>query len=126
MKKPNLSPLILLTIVFGAFLVGFFAGRTTTRDPVPILISAEGMSETPPVEKPTKFREPKTVFPIDINRADRETIMELPGIDEVLSKRIIDYRTRYGPFRTVEELLNVEGIGKKKVDKIWDLITIGG
>ena len=126
MKKPNLSPLILLTIVFGVFLAGFFAGRTTAREPAPFLISAKGIPETQPVEKPTKFREPKTVFPIDINRADRETIMELPGIDEVLSKRIIAYRTRYGPFHSAEELLNVDGIGKKKVDKIWDLITIGG
>lgn len=52
--------------------------------------------------------------------------MALPGIGEVLARRILAYRDQNGSFSTVEELLNVDGIGKKRLEEIWDLITIGG
>ena len=52
--------------------------------------------------------------------------MALPGIGEVLAERILSYRTEYGNFATVEGLLNVEGIGEKRIEEILDLITIGG
>ena len=47
-------------------------------------------------------------------------------IGEVLARRIIDYRESAGDFRTVEELINVEGIGEKWMEQILDLVTIGG
>ena len=52
--------------------------------------------------------------------------MTLPGIGEVLALRIIAYREDNGGFRAPEELLNVEGIGKKRLEEIMDLITLGG
>ena len=47
--------------------------------------------------------------------------MALPGIGEVLAERILSYRTEYGNFATVEGLLNVEGIGEKRIEEILDL-----
>ena len=52
--------------------------------------------------------------------------MALPGIGEVLAERILNFREEHGNFSSVDELLNVEGIGKKRLEEILDLITVGG
>jgi competence protein ComEA len=56
--------------------------------------------------------------PIDINRAKASDLVRIPGVGEVTARRIIDCRERNGPFRTVADLEKVEGIGKKKAEKI--------
>lgn len=61
---------------------------------------------------------------IDINRADHWLLEALPGIGEVLAQRIVDYRSVHGPFRTIEDLLKVSGIGSATLEDIRDLITV--
>jgi competence protein ComEA len=51
---------------------------------------------------------------VDINRASTEDFEKLPGIGPKLAQQIVAYRTRHGPFRRVEDLLIVKGIGSKK------------
>ena len=63
---------------------------------------------------------------ININTADLEQLQRLPGIGEVLAQRIIAYRDKNGPFKSISELTNVEGIGLERLDKIMDYITLGG
>ncbi|HIQ67031.1 MAG TPA: helix-hairpin-helix domain-containing protein [Candidatus Faecousia intestinavium] len=65
-------------------------------------------------------------FPLDINQADSEALQALPGIGEVLAGRIIAYRDENGPFSSPDQLMNVEGIGEKRLEAILDYITIGG
>ncbi len=48
----------------------------------------------------------------------------LPGIGEGLAKRIVDYRTEHGPFEGPEGLLEVSGIGEKKLEELRDYITV--
>ena len=61
----------------------------------------------------------------DINTADKETLMALPGIGEVLSERILQDRAEHGPFTCVEELGNVSGIGEKKLEALLPEVTVG-
>jgi competence protein ComEA len=62
---------------------------------------------------------------ININTADTWLLAALPGIGDVRAASIVAYRQQHGPFRDVNELLNVEGIGMVTLDKIRDLITVG-
>jgi comEA protein len=61
---------------------------------------------------------------IDINRAGREQLETLPGIGPVLAGEIIRYRDQYGAFSSVDSLLNVPGIGRKKLERIKNIIII--
>jgi competence protein ComEA len=61
---------------------------------------------------------------IDINRAEAWLLEALPGIGEVLAQRIVDYRGINGPFRIVEDLLKVSGVGQGTLDNIKDYIAV--
>jgi competence protein ComEA len=62
--------------------------------------------------------------PINLNTADASQLESLPGIGEVLSQAIIDYRTDNGPFATVDELEAVSGIGPTTLENVRDLVTV--
>jgi competence protein ComEA len=54
--------------------------------------------------------------PVDLNTADAATLArELKGIGEVRARAIVEHRTRNGPFRSVDELALVKGIGSKVI-----------
>jgi comEA protein len=61
---------------------------------------------------------------ININSASIEDLDTLPGIGEVTAQKIIDYRTKNGKFKTVEEIKEVNGIGEAKFNAIKNLISI--
>ena len=62
---------------------------------------------------------------ININTADRAMLTELYGIGEVKAQAIIDYRTYNGPFRKVEDIMQVKGIGTVTFAAIKEQITVG-
>ncbi len=62
---------------------------------------------------------------IDINTASAEELDKLPGIGPAIAKAIIDYRTQNGPFKTIETINDVKGIGDALFEKIKDQITVG-
>lgn len=61
---------------------------------------------------------------LDVNTATAEDLEALPGIGPVLAQRIIQYRQSQGPYRNLEDLLAVHGIGKKKLAQLWPLIMV--
>ena len=62
--------------------------------------------------------------PLDLNAASAEELAELPGIGPELARRIAAYREEHGPFETVEELMEVSGIGQGKLDGLEGRVTV--
>jgi len=60
---------------------------------------------------------------ININLASKAELETLPGIGPILAERIIQYREEKGNFSSLSDLLEVKGIGEKKLEKIKDKIT---
>lgn len=65
-----------------------------------------------------------TASRIDLNKATLEELISLPGIGQELARRIIDYRTSAGGFKTPEELKKVKGIGQHKFEALKDRINV--
>lgn len=62
--------------------------------------------------------------PIDLNAASIAQLDTLPGIGPATAQAIIDYRSQHGRFRSVDELLNVRGIGPAKLDALRSLVRV--
>ena len=74
---------------------------------------------------PRQESEETVRWPIDLNRADAQQLMQLPGIGELKAAAILAYRAEHGAFRTVEELDEVRGISARMVES-WDgLVEVG-
>ncbi|MGW6936666.1 helix-hairpin-helix domain-containing protein [Lentzea sp. NPDC054927] len=59
---------------------------------------------------------------LDLNSATATELDSLPGVGPVTAQRIVDHRTRKGPFASVDQLREVEGIGDSKLAKLADLV----
>ncbi len=62
---------------------------------------------------------------VDLNRASAAELDTLPGIGPSTAQKIIDDREANGPFKTIEDLMRVSGIGQKKFDSLKELLTVG-
>jgi len=63
-------------------------------------------------------------LPIAINKADKDLLCTLPGVGPVLADRILAKRTEIDSFKRTEDLLQVEGIGPKKLARLREHIFI--
>jgi len=70
------------------------------------------------------LREGASSQKIDINRAEAWLLMALPGIGEVRAEAIVEYRRQNGPFRHINELIKVEGIGTTTYERVKHLIAV--
>jgi len=61
---------------------------------------------------------------IDINAADQETLMTIKGIGEKRAAAIIAYRDQHGRFKSVDELIDVQGVSESLVEKSRDSLTV--
>ncbi len=128
MKKAS----ILLLVVFlmaSTFTGGFFLGRQMDRSEV--RISQAPTVTTAPIPASSTGSPPKSEpvgsdALVNINTATVPELATLPTIGEVIAQRIVDYRQANGPFQSIGELTEVEGIGQKRMEAILDYITIGG
>ena len=67
---------------------------------------------------------PRDAHAININTADTTTLESLPHIGHEFASKIVEHRTRYGPFRKPEHLLILDGMSEKRFNEIRDLIIV--
>lgn len=61
---------------------------------------------------------------LNVNLASQEELERLPGIGPVKAKAIVDFREKNGPFKSVEDLVQIPGIGEKTLEKLLPYITV--
>lgn len=75
----------------------------------------------PTLASATKKPPPK---PININSASSEELQQVPGIGPVTADKILQMRKSYGAFKSVDDLLAIRGIGKKRLEKMRKYLTV--
>ena len=61
---------------------------------------------------------------IDVNKATHIELEQIPGIGPTLAKKIISERDKRGGFRTINDLLKIQGIGRKKLSKLKKFLKV--
>lgn len=65
-------------------------------------------------------------FRIDLNEADRVTLLQVPGIGEAMAERILNFRQINGPFRNLQQLLEIHGIGSSTLERLRPWVEVKG
>lgn len=102
---------------------GLNLARTLVDGEYLFIPSKELVTTDPPNPKPSLSNLENTTL-ININTASLAILDQLPGIGTTKAQDIIEYRLSHGPFQSLEEIMNVPGIGKEIFDEIRELITI--
>ena len=75
-------------------------------------------------KSPARSAAPASTAIVNLNTATATDLEGLPGIGAKTAARIVEYRQKNGPFKKVEELMNVRGVGEKNFLKLKPQITI--
>lgn len=81
---------------------------------------------SPPADNPDGAQPDPAGALIDINNAGIGELDQLPGVGPAIAQRILDYREANGPFRTIDQLAEIEGISLEMVEELRPLVTLGG
>jgi competence protein ComEA len=95
-----------------------------SRVAIPTLPPVQPTPEATAQSNPTSLPIPDVNHPVNINTATQAELESLPYIGPALAQRIIAYREANGLFESIEEIVEVYGIGQQTFENIKDLITI--
>ena len=129
MKNTPLSILACVCLILCAFLVGLYLGRNLsgpdiqtevlfTEPAVPTGTTAATAPSSPNLVTTVPTQPGK----ININTADIDALQQIPGIGPSIAEAIITYRDSNGPFHDPAQLLNIPGIGEKKLVTLLDYV----
>jgi competence protein ComEA len=94
-----------------------------------VLVLALASLASPPAraaDAPAAAPSGKAVAKVDLNSASEAELLALPKIGPATARQILDYRKQVGSIRSVDELLNVKGIGEKTLEVLRPLVTVSG
>jgi len=120
-KEKNIILVVALILLVGA--VGFIIRKVINKQRI-LRSSDINMKETFKREDENREESPLPSEPVNINTAGLMEIEALPYLGIERSKDIIEYRDKNGPFKSLDELTNISGIGPKTLDKLKPLITL--
>ncbi len=92
---------------------------------VSLLASVSQAAAQSPARASAKAASAASTAIVNINTASAGDLEALPGIGAKTAARIVEYRQKNGPFKKIEELMNVRGVGEKNFLKLKPQITIG-
>ncbi|MFA6618686.1 MAG: helix-hairpin-helix domain-containing protein [Candidatus Neomarinimicrobiota bacterium] len=119
-KEKNIILVIALVLLLGA--VGFVV-RKVIKKQRPLSSKDVKMQEN--FDRENENEEIQNFdIPVNINKANLSEIEALPYLGIQRAKDIIEYREKIGPFKSLEELTNISGIGAKTLEKLKPLITL--
>lgn len=117
-----------LTAAFVLFTGGWFFSSQTQHEPYTVTVqqTQSSVSSSSQAEEPGDSRTESLLEGerIPLNSADVYDLDRLPGIGPVKAQAIVDYREEYGPFRSVEQLLEVSGIGQATLEGLLDYVSL--
>ena len=79
---------------------------------------------SPSVAGNTASKQAAIQAPINLNSATSADLVKLPGVGEKTAQAIVDYRDQNGPFRSVDDLVQVKGIGDKKLEAVRAMVAV--
>lgn len=129
---PSFLKFALLSIIIATA----FWFRTWAEREVGTLPSDNEVPSAPVVTAPVLSSDPSSlpvprevpassVEKVDLSSASAEIIETLPGVGPKLAREIVRYREERGPFRKVEDLLEIKGMGPKKLRRIEPYLIVG-
>ncbi|MBR2916787.1 MAG: helix-hairpin-helix domain-containing protein [Clostridia bacterium] len=107
--------LIAVSVCFIAYILTYFCGFKIINDGIPY---EKQLTE--------RIKEPDlgTAAGIDINKATKWDFLKVYSVGETVAERIVEYREKLGGFRGMADLLGVEGIGEKRLERIRRIFKI--
>lgn len=126
----TLANMLPLLVPFGAeadslLLTGFSATEPTDALLNSLIAAEEGKAPSAPREiSPPDIPKTELTAIVNLNSAGIEELCTLPGIGEVKARAIIDFREQNGPFKTIEDITQVKGIGAKTLEKIRHRLSV--
>jgi len=92
------------------------------RDEDKIVVPDESQRNDPFFSETSNHEQSSSI--VNINTANESQLQTLNGIGSVYAKNIVEYREQSGPFKTIEEIKNVSGIGDKRFENLKDSIVV--
>ena len=126
MRKKRVDPaLVLWSAAIVLFAGAFFLGRATLRGPLlETQRTAPGSTAREVWGKKGAAPAAEKSARVCLNTAAKEELLALPGVGEKTAERILAYRDTYGKFVTVEQLLDVEGIGEGLLEQLRPYVYV--